>query len=160
MGGTGQQGPTGPINNGPAISISWGGSAYSLGVSGSRFTQVKFDVLEQAPGPTGHYDFVNSIWKPCGTANDVTWLGYYQVDARIQTASSVNNLMLAVFKNDVAYKYGHAMTANNATISVMVPILSATDTIKIFAFNGGASTVNVLTGSANTWITGSRVRGA
>jgi hypothetical protein len=164
LGGTGSPGPTGPVMTGPTISASWGGTSYSL--APNSWTKIKFNAVDA--DPTHSYDSTNNNWIPCTTNNqgppsgsyDATWLGYYQVQARVQTQTAVNNLMLAVYKNNSLYKYGLALTGNNNTLSMIVPITVTTDIISIYAYNGGAASVNVMSGSANTWITGARVRGA
>jgi hypothetical protein len=75
--------------------------------------------------------------------------GYYQINGAVYSGASTNELMAAIYKNGVTYKYGTrtASGGNGASVSSVVYFNGTTDYVELYVYYGGSSAVALTVGS-------------
>jgi len=121
------------------------------------FTQIALGAAIDNSTHDTNANFSNNRFTP-------TVAGYYLITGTISTPSQNNSGFLAVlFLNGLIYSFGSAQTAGNAvrsSVSDIVYMNGTSDNVELIGYHNSSTTININTGSSQTYFSGYLVRSA
>jgi hypothetical protein len=140
----------GNVPNAPAFSAS-ANAVTSL--TASAYTKVSFQVEDFDTND----NFASSRFTP-------TIAGYYLINAAVIYGDTVQNSVIAIYKNGSIHRQGEYVGASLAsplrTVTALVYMNGSTDYVEIFAYNGSGSAINSGSTASANYFQGCLVRPA